>query len=236
MPVIDPQTAAMAATLAEELGLDPKDLLEGALDWVAYNWLGIGRCSSENRRKKRDHVKTLDDRTLADLVNGRIPWSQFSSGDCGKWFQAYAIQELLRRYEVQAEVEARYGNAVLAPVDPNDYAASQATGLRVGSPEWKAWFAQQFAASPQQQLLAQAAARANAGYEDFYAETFGIDPYELQAITQASLDRRAPVSLDRSSARLEVSPGKAAAGGMIGLGLLGLAMGARAARKKKRAR
>lgn len=98
---IDPVSVASALNIADKLGINPLDIAKGAVDWVASTLFGVGQCSDANKARKKAHAQVLDDQTLMDLVNGRIEWSEFSSGDCGKWFQAYAIEELLKRYDAQ---------------------------------------------------------------------------------------------------------------------------------------
>lgn len=99
--MIDKFTVDNALGLASALGFNPLDIARGAVDWVGAELFGIGQCSDSNKRLKKNQARALADQTLVDLVNGVRPWNEFSSGDCGKWFKAYAVEELLKRFDGQ---------------------------------------------------------------------------------------------------------------------------------------
>lgn len=84
--------AAVAAyQLAESLGIDVDGLVKKGLNTV-LSWIGIGTCSSKNKRKYRNIVNGASMEQLAKwLKNKRI---HYATGNCNKYALAYAIKKV----------------------------------------------------------------------------------------------------------------------------------------------
>lgn len=131
---MDPVTIAATYALADELGLNPNDLVSFGLDALG-DWI-LGGCSGSNKTKYRNMAKVLPTEQLLAMVMGTAPW--FGTGDCQQRFKGYVLEELLRRQPaggVEVVVQPQGASARAVDVDwfrrTNSYNTVQAE-MRAG--------------------------------------------------------------------------------------------------------